>query len=552
MSIKNTISYLLKVDSSKQLNSFLVDLFNSKVDFEILDPNELEGDTNKINYYKQEEISRAEKHLTDKIQLIVDEYSKTQKTSMFSDSRKLISIADFEDHTVSYDNVKQIVHNYVESKHQDKDVDIMTAYLSKIEFYEKFNSIPKLAFNFEPKNSKTPSTHWFVCVSLPNGKEELINDLAAKNQITSFGTNWPKKISLWKSNSAFEPFRALAQDLGTVSSKDLDTTPIITFFFCTFFAFCLADAVYGIILTVIAALLWFNRNTKPNLVGISKIFFFSGIFTFFIGALTGSWAGDILSPDKGKLLYSLGIANWGIFDFFRSLQFIDPINTKAITPGNIYLAEIGLNPIVAMLGFSLLLGLIVILSGYLINTVNLYRNKQTEDANISLAWLFLITGILFWIADKAISANLGLVANIILFSSVVSVFIFNSGTGIGSKILGGLGSLWGLIGFFADILSFTRLIAVGLTGGIIGSVINLLSSLIYTAIPIPFINFVVFLGVLLIGHLFNFVISVFGAYINPLRLSYVEYLPKFLSGSERNMMPERISLTYHKLPFEKY
>jgi V/A-type H+/Na+-transporting ATPase subunit I len=164
----------------------------------------------------------------------------------------------------------------------------------------------------------------------------------------------------------------------------------------------------------------------------------------------------------------------------------------------------------------------------------------------------LISGILIWVADIAFKTNLGLAANILLLVSVLSVFIFNSGTGIGSKIMGGLGSLWGLIGFFADILSFTRLIAVGLTGGIIGSVINLLSSLIYTAIPIPFINFVVLLGVLLIGHLFNFVISVFGAYINPLRLSYVEYLPKFLSGSERNMMPEKISLTYHKLPFEKY
>jgi hypothetical protein len=526
----------------------LVDLFNSKVDFEILDPTELEGDSNKINYYKQEEVSRAEKHLTDKIQVIVDEYAKAQKSSMFTDSRKPISIADFEDHNVSYENIKQVVHNYTESIHQDKDIDAMTTYLSKIEFYEKFNSISKLAFNFEPKNSKAPSTHWFVCVSLPGGNENLINELAAKNQITSFGTNWPNKISLWKSNSAFEPFRALAQDLGTVSSKDIDSTPIISFFFCTFFAFCLADAVYGVILTVIAALLWFNRKTKPNFVGISKIFFFSGIFTFLIGALTGSWAGDILSPDKGKLLDSLGIANWGIFEFFRSFQFIDPINTKAITPGNIYLAGIGLNPIVAMLGFSLLLGLVVILSGYLINTVNLYRNKQMEDANTSLAWLFLITGILLWIADKAFKTNLGLAANALLLISVLSVFVFNSGTGIGSKIMSGLGSLWGLTGFFADILSFTRLIAVGLTGGIIGSVINLLSSLIYTAIPIPLINFVVLLGVLLIGHLFNFVISVFGAYINPLRLSYVEYLPKFLSGSERNMMPEKISLTHLSQP----
>lgn len=551
MSIKSTNTYLLKSNSIEELKPLIVALFQSQIDFEILDPRDLEGDTNKINYYVADEISRPEKQLTEKIQLILDSNTDLEESSMFTDLRPLIKTEELEANEINYNHVKEVVHNFADSKNKVHDIEIFKKYLSKIELFQKFSSLLGLAFNFEPKNKKANSSFWFVCVNVPVVHQKTLEQIAKNCNLVNYGVNWSKKISVWRSNSAFEPFRALAQDLGTVSNKDIDSTPLITFFFCTFFAFCLADAVYGLVLSMVAGFLLIRSRTKPSLVGISKIFFFSGILTFLVGVATGSWAGDIISPEKGKLLDSLGIADWGVFKLLRSLQFIDPINTKALTPANIYLSGINLNPIVAMLGFSLLLGLVVIMSGYTLNTINLYRNKETSDANTSAAWLFLISSVLFWIVDKSLNTNLGTITNIILILAVISIFIFNSGTNLLTKLIGGFGSLWGLIGFFADILSFTRLIAVGLTGGIIGSVINLLSSLVFNSISVPFLNILVLVLMLSIGHIFNFVISLFGAYINPLRLSYVEYLPKFLLGSERNMMPETISLTHHKLAFEK-
>lgn len=129
----------------------------------------------------------------------------------------------------------------------------------------------------------------------------------------------------------------------------------------------------------------------------------------------------------------------------------------------------------------------------------------------------------------------------------VALFVFNEGKNLVSKIVKGLGSLYGLISFGSDVLSFTRLVAVGLTSGIIANVINQLGWLLYQSISNQVLAWILLISFLILGHLFNLVIALFGAYINPLRLNYVEFYPKFFKGTARQIQPLQKNFLYLNL-----
>jgi V/A-type H+-transporting ATPase subunit I len=98
----------------------------------------------------------------------------------------------------------------------------------------------------------------------------------------------------------------------------------------------------------------------------------------------------------------------------------------------------------------------------------------------------------------------------------------------------------------ADLVSYTRIIAIGLTGGVIASIVNLMAFMLYQAGG-PIFGILLGIIVLIGGHIFNFVLSVFGAYINPLRLTYVEFMPKFYDGRGRQWKPLKPEFKYTRV-----
>lgn len=551
MAISETKTTLLRFANQRQLRLFLIEMFKVNFYFEILDPSELDGTKNLIHHYRPVDISKSEKHLEGLVRTLVDKIQSKQKKQAFVDTRLALNVEEFDSYQLTYESIYKLEKKY--RSLQDVPESAYTqflAYISKHEFITQINQLVSLSFNFEDKNNDNAG--WYICICVPLSQYNDTKSLVQKFKARELAIPWKTPISVWNTNSYIRPFKNIASNLGNVSSKDIDSTVLISFFFALFFGFCVADAVYGLVLLIASGYLILKKGTTGSIKNMSKIFFFSGITSTLLGVLSGSWAGDLISNEEGKLLDLLGIADWGVFQALRSLQVVDPINSTANVPFNRYLASVGLNPIVALLGMSILIGLCVILSGYIINTINNFRNNNIAEARESSAWLILLFSILIYGGVLAVgeSSTVQLIWQLVIGFAVLLVFLVNSSKGIMGKIVGGFGTLWGLIGFFADILSFTRLIAVGLTGGIIGSVINLLSSLVYEAVGIPIVSFVFLLILLFAGHLFNFVITIFGAYINPLRLSYVEYLPKFISSSERNFEPEFIKATYNKLDIE--
>lgn len=391
-------------------------------------------------------------------------------------------------------------------------------------------------FVFSLPDSKSTIKPYYAFISVHPDYLDKFEKTVSKNNLASEKVDWDKEIVVWQQSTNLNPFRAVAESLGTISSKETDPSLLISFFFSLFFAFCLGDAVYGLFLSLFCGYFLFFKRLKPKFENIFRLFFISGIATIVFGALLNSWAGDLfVKTPAGPLL--------------EKIQLINPLDPNANLVVNKYLLSIGLSPIVALLGLSVVIGLVNIMSGYVLKAINEFKAGNTLNFISELNWITFLSALTIWIILAGVSPSLAIFALGTMLLTTIGFFIFNDGKGIVGKILSGFGKIYGLISFGADILSFTRLVAVGLTGGIIASVINLLATLIYDSIPVMGLNVLGFVIVLIIGHLFNLVISLFGAYINPLRLHYVEFLPKFYDAKGEKLATLKTEFKYLKLVY---
>ena len=350
--------------------------------------------------------------------------------------------------------------------------------------------------------------------------------------------DWKEEIVEWRQSGDLDSFRTIPQALGTIGSSESDPTFVTAILFSIFFAFCLGDAFYGLLIALICGGLLFFTRVKPGLKNMLTIFFWSGVATVVYGALTKTRAGDLFEGTP-------------LSQPLSAVQILDPLtlNPESGAPAiNRILIEAGnLHPTVALLGLCLLIGLVTVFIGYLLKLNTAIQSKEWGNLFSLLAWLGFLGSLFTWIGANAAGAAWSQVALVALVVFSLSLFIFNSGKGVIGKIVGGLGSLYGLISFGSDILSFTRLVAVGLTSGIIASVINLLTFLVFDGINVPVLNVVIAGVMLVVGHLFNLVIALFGAYINPLRLNYVEFYPKFFEGKGRQIKTLQTDFSYLRI-----
>jgi len=560
MSTILTKTYLITSHTNK-VEGFISKLIASNTSFEVLDARELGEEWDSIQNYKPEkEFDEKELELSEKILV---NYQPKGFLNSFEDNRAVGSLAEILDAKSNSKVIKEIIHKlneYLELETDEKGKgDATNAALEDVKsFLKQHNIDPE---NFTKENYKLIAAYHtsieldiklshslgkiftteensnicFAFVTVDQNSHSTFETILNSDKITFEKIDWNREIVVWKNKGGLAAFQTVAQSLGTISTKEVDPTIAISLFFSLFFAFCLNDAVYGLILSGFTGYFLYFRNLKPGFKNIFQLFFFSGLLTILLGALTNSWAGDFFSQTP-------------VNNVLQNFQLIDTLNVDSTAPINVFLKnELKTSPIVFMLGLSGFIGILSILSGYVLKILNSLKSKDGDALKADTSWFLFILSILATTVTAALApslTNIGLIS-VLIFG--ISLFVFNSGKGIFGKVLGGLGSIYGLIGFFADVLSFTRLIAVGLTGGIIANVINLLAKLIYDSINVPIINLIAAIIVLLIGHSFNLVVSLFGAYINPLRLHYVEFMPKFFEGRGRSLQPVNAEFTFMKL-----
>jgi len=317
---------------------------------------------------------------------------------------------------------------------------------------------------------------------------------------------------LLENNRLVSPFEAVTNIYGAPKSDELDPTPYLAPFFIIFFGLCLSDAGYGLLLGGFSFLAIKLLKIPRDKQGFLRLLVYAGISTFIVGTLFGGWFGLVLED----------LPQNGITKALLAMKVIDPVT----------------NPL-TMLVFSLILGGLQVISGVIVNLYYQITKKDWGKVFDAVVWLFFIFGLVFWLVAGNVLKEMTLVAvGKYWIYAGVAVLVLTQGRrqkNIFLKIPLGILSLYGLVGYFSDIMSYSRLLALGLSTGIIAMVINMVAMLFKDMIP--FIGWPIAILILIGGHIFNLAINALGSFIHSGRLQYVEFFPKFMEGGGTRFKP---------------
>ena len=301
-----------------------------------------------------------------------------------------------------------------------------------------------------------------------------------------------------ENKKGFAPFEFITQLYGTPSPHGMDPTPALTPFFIVFFGLCMTDAGYGVVIALVAALGLWKLKMGDSGRKLLWVLLAGGLSTIVFGMLVGGVFGaDLLGAPY----------------MFSAL--VDPIR---------------------MLIYALALGVIQIFYGMAIQAWRNIKAGKVLDAIFDQGfWYVLIIGLLLFAA----APNLAQVGKIMSIVGTAGLVLTQGRTqpSIIMKLLSGVLSLYNITGYLSDVLSYSRLLALGLATGVIALAINTMAGLLAGS-PIGFVIMVI---LLIGGHTFNLVINTLGSYIHASRLQYIEFYNRFYEGGGRTFVPFRLN-----------
>ena len=304
----------------------------------------------------------------------------------------------------------------------------------------------------------------------------------------------------------FKAFETITRLYGLPEKGNLDPTMFLAAFFFIFFGLCLTDVGYGIIVLVLVGsiLLFFKvpKETKP----LFQLIMLGGLASVIVGFFFGGYFGAPMGYMP---------------EFLQKIQLFDPV-AKPIPV--FYLA--------------LALGVLQVVVGMILKIVTEAKNKDLLGGILDQGpWLILFFSIFLYVAG-----SFGLIANSssyvwIVVSSLILIVVTQGRKekGIIKKSFKGTLSLYNFVSYFSDVLSYSRLLALGLATSALAFAVNLIATLARDMIP--YVGLILMVIILIIGHLFNLVVNILGAFIHSARLQFVEFFGKFLSGTGRNFRP---------------
>lgn len=340
---------------------------------------------------------------------------------------------------------------------------------------------------------------------------------------------------LLNNNGFAKPLEWVVESFSLPGQGEIDPTMSMALFYYLLFGIILADAGYGALIVIVCGLLLLKnrKSMEPFMKNFLTMFFYCGISTVFWGVMFGGYFGDLIDVIASNFF---GAANLPVIP---AVWFV-PMNAP-----------------MRMLAFSMALGIIHILTGLIMKTIQLIRQKDYIAILYDAASWFMLTvscTVLLMSMDMIktiLGINLAipkLVVNISAIAAVVSALIIVLTNGRESRnpikrFLKGLYALYGISGYLSDVLSYSRLLALGLAGGVICSVVNKMASMASHNVVGPLI----FAIIVIFGHLLNFAINILGAYVHTNRLQYVEFFGKFYGGGGRAFNPFNMKTKYYKV-----
>lgn len=323
------------------------------------------------------------------------------------------------------------------------------------------------------------------------------------------------------SNNVYaEAVEGITSDYSMPSADDIDPNPVMAGFYYLFFGMMFSDAGYGLLMMLVCGILGFSKVLEAPQRRTFKMFFFCGISTTLWGLLYGSFFGDM----------------------------IDTVS-RVFGSGNASLKPILLNPVekpLELLIMCVTFGMIHIITAMSIKFYILWRTGSKAAAVFDVGfWISLLLGI------SALAAGAGFkipylaeIGKYTMLLSAIGLILTQgrSSSNIFGKLFGGILSLYDITSYIGDILSYSRLMALGLATGVIASVVNILGSLGGSSTA----GLILFICVSVFGHSLNFAINCLGAYVHTNRLQYVEFYQKFYKGGGRKFEPFSMKTKYFR------
>ncbi|NLJ97508.1 MAG: V-type ATP synthase subunit I [Clostridiales bacterium] len=368
--------------------------------------------------------------------------------------------------------------------------------------------------------------------------ESLKNELTSKFDLAVDITETKKKDDvpiLYKNNGFSEPLEGTVSSYSPPGKGEMDPTMVMSLFYYALFGLMLSDAGYGFILALGCAigLIKFSKTMERPIKNTLKMFLYCGIATMFWGILFGSYFGDIFDV-VGK-------------------TFFGATNIPVIPPLWFFPVE---KPML-MLAFSMAIGVIHLLTGLAMNGYQMAKRKDFKGIiyDVVFWYILLISCVILLLSmdmvKNILNINVTIPANIIKICSWLALIsaagiILTNGRESKNpfkRVLKGLYALYGISGYLSDVLSYSRLLALGLATGVIGSVINQMAAMV-AGLPL---GGVVFTIIVILGHSLNIAINFLGAYVHTNRLQYVEFFGKFYEGGGKLFKPFRVNTKYYKI-----
>ena len=317
------------------------------------------------------------------------------------------------------------------------------------------------------------------------------------------------------------PFEIITSLYGMPGKKDVDPTPFLAPFFAIFFGLCLTDAGYGLsllILSLIGIRILGRRASK-----LLWVLAMGGGMAVILGAITGGYFGD--TPEK------LG---WGWLIHMRD-----------------YLLQFGFDPMKFPMTFfvlAVILGYSQLMFGLFIALIHNLRQKDLIAALCGqIIWLVLLNSVLVIGLAKAGMLPAWSVRWCfwLLLAAAVGIVLGSQREGSRGERLGmGLYNLFSAIFYMGDVLSYLRLMALGLVTAGIAMAVNVIAGVAW---KFPVVGIVLAAVVLIIGHTVNLLLSSLSAFVHTLRLQYVEFFPKFFVGGGKEFRPFAREWQYTKV-----
>lgn len=331
-----------------------------------------------------------------------------------------------------------------------------------------------------------------------------------------------------KNNAFTEGGLPVLEMFSMPSKSDIDPTPIMSFFCYLLFGIMLGDAVYGLVLVLATGFVLFKFKPEAPQRRSMKLFFFSGVSAIFWGVLFGSYCGDL--PNVIAKTF------FGATENVVTPILLDPISQP-----------------MDMLYLSIALGVVHIFMGLGMGIAASLKNRDVAGAIFDyLAWITMVGGIIVWALLTMLELPFevpSIVTNIILgvvIASVIGILIMNgrSSRNIFKRLAKGAYALYGVTSYLSDIMSYSRILALGLATGVISQVFNQMGAMVGGAGGI--LGVVGMTVVCLIGHAFNIGISLIGCYVHTCRLQYIEFFGKFYEGGGKAFEPLSANTNFFK------